>query len=92
MELYRTMSSQALPLHKFAAGVLWEGAGLTPEPLSRLVLSENPDPSIDSSFKLGTAAQVRCQPDFLGVEFDIGETDMRVDIYWAFRIICCLFS
>lgn len=37
---------------------LWEGSGLPADALERLHLSEHPDPAVDSSFRLGTAAQV----------------------------------
>ncbi|KAI0072040.1 CoA-transferase family III [Panus rudis PR-1116 ss-1] len=46
------MSEYMIPAQK-----LWEAVGLPPEPLSRLVLSEKPDPAVNSSFKLGSAAQ-----------------------------------
>ncbi|KAF8260982.1 CoA-transferase family III domain-containing protein [Lactarius quietus] len=36
---------------------LWVKQGLPPDPLQHLRLTEAPDPSVDSSFKLGTAAQ-----------------------------------
>lgn len=40
-----------------AAEKLWTGNGLPSAALSRLVLSKNPDPAINSSFKLGAIAQ-----------------------------------
>lgn len=46
---------------RIAAEILWKANGLSEESLSRLLLSKNPDPSVDSSLKLGTAAQVRKQ-------------------------------
>ncbi|KAL6301987.1 CoA-transferase family III [Sparassis latifolia] len=39
-----------------AVRYLWESASLPSQALSRLVLSEDPDPSVNSSFKLGSAA------------------------------------
>ncbi|KAH9836210.1 CoA-transferase family III [Rhodofomes roseus] len=36
---------------------IWEGNGLPAQALSSLRLSRNPDPAVNSSFKLGTAAQ-----------------------------------
>ncbi len=54
----RRMTSQAFPVHKISAKTLWEVTELPNDPLTRLILSENPDPSVDSSSKLGTAAQV----------------------------------
>lgn len=55
----RGMTSEAFP-QNISANTLWEGVDLPNEPLERLTLSQEPrpDPSIDSSFKLGTAAQV----------------------------------
>jgi hypothetical protein len=38
---------------------VWVKQGLPPDDLQNLRLTEAPDPSVDSSFKLGTAAQVR---------------------------------
>lgn len=40
------------------AQALWLANGFPAEYLSGLKLSERPDPTVDSSFKLGTAAQV----------------------------------
>ena len=40
------------------ASVLWRSFDLPVEFLSHLHLSEQPDPAVDSSFKIGTAAQV----------------------------------
>jgi hypothetical protein len=37
---------------------VWLRQGLPPDDLQNLYLTEAPDPSVDSSFKLGTAAQV----------------------------------
>ncbi len=37
---------------------IWVRQGLPPDDLQNLRLTETPDPSVDSSFKLGTAAQV----------------------------------
>ncbi|KAH9950632.1 CoA-transferase family III [Amylocystis lapponica] len=39
------------------AEALWTAMKLSPQALSRLVLSKTPDPAVNSSFKLGTAAQ-----------------------------------
>ncbi|KZT28820.1 CoA-transferase family III [Neolentinus lepideus HHB14362 ss-1] len=44
------------PTHS-AARTLWDDAGLPLEELSHLRFSLNADPAVDSSFKLGTAAQ-----------------------------------
>ena len=44
---------------KSCAQSLWLDNDLPAEALLSLELSENPDPSVNSSFKLGTAAQVR---------------------------------
>ena len=41
------------------AKTVWVRQGLPPDDLQNLRLTEAPDPSVDSSFKLGTAAQVR---------------------------------
>ena len=38
---------------------IWEANGLPPEVISSLHLSANADPAVNSSFRLGTAAQVR---------------------------------
>ncbi|KAI0088522.1 CoA-transferase family III domain-containing protein [Irpex rosettiformis] len=43
--------------HRNAGEALWKLAGLPAGKLSRLNLSMNPDPAVDSSFRLGTAAQ-----------------------------------
>lgn len=42
-----------------AAVNLWKSLGLAEDILSRLSLSADPDPAVNSSFRLGTAAQVR---------------------------------
>lgn len=42
---------------KVHAERLWESLNLPREALSRLHLSENPDPAVNSSFRLGTVAQ-----------------------------------
>lgn len=43
---------------KSFARSLWLASGLPSDVLSRLKLSDKPDPSVDSSFRIGTAAQV----------------------------------
>ncbi|EPQ54771.1 CoA-transferase family III [Gloeophyllum trabeum ATCC 11539] len=40
---------------------LWDAVGLPPEELSHLRLSPNADPAVDSSFRLGTAAQAKSE-------------------------------
>ena len=45
--------------HLKAAEALWKSADLPASKLSRLHISPQPDPAVDSSFLLGTAAQVR---------------------------------
>jgi hypothetical protein len=40
------------------AKAVWVRVGLPPDDIENLWLSEAPDPSVNSSFKLGTAAQV----------------------------------
>ncbi|GJE97680.1 CoA-transferase family III [Phanerochaete sordida] len=42
---------------KLAAEALWKANGLPASWLSRLHLTENPDPAVNSSFKLGSVAQ-----------------------------------
>ncbi|KDQ62162.1 hypothetical protein JAAARDRAFT_121978 [Jaapia argillacea MUCL 33604] len=52
------MSTSSLPDNfESPAQRLWTSLSLPREPLDRLHLSSTPDPAIDSSFKLGTAAQ-----------------------------------
>lgn len=51
-----------IPAELKVAKVIWDAAHLPPEYISRLVLSKNPDPAVNSSFRLGTAAQVRIRP------------------------------
>lgn len=41
------------------AKAVWVRQGLPPDDIENLWLTEAPDPSVDSNFKLGTAAQVR---------------------------------
>ena len=41
------------------ARLVWVHHGLPPDDIENLMLNNNPDPAVDSSFKLGTAAQVR---------------------------------
>ena len=41
------------------ANALWIAQGLPPDSMAHLHLSKSPDPSVDSHFKLGFAAQVR---------------------------------
>ena len=50
------MASSVHP-SKRPAKNLWQSLDLPPESLSRLHLTENPDPAVNSSFKLGTVAQ-----------------------------------
>lgn len=40
------------------AKTVWVRLGLPPDDIENLWLTEAPDPSVNSSFKLGTAAQV----------------------------------
>lgn len=42
---------------KIPAQKLWLSLDLTPDTLSQLHLTENPDPVVNSSFNLGTVAQ-----------------------------------
>ena len=42
-----------------AAKALWDALVLPSAYISHLKLSKKPDPAVNSSFKLGTAAQVR---------------------------------
>lgn len=44
--------------HLAAAKQLWDSLGLPADVLSHLHLTSDPDPAVDSSFKIGTAAQV----------------------------------
>ena len=46
------------PVVQRTARALWVSAGLPERFLQHLHLSESADPSVNSSFKLGTAAQV----------------------------------
>lgn len=41
------------------AKAVWVRQGLPPDDIENLWLTEAPDPSVNSNFKLGTAAQVR---------------------------------
>lgn len=44
--------------HRVAAESLWKAAGLPGSSLQKLKLTSSPDPAVNSSFRLGTAAQV----------------------------------
>jgi hypothetical protein len=48
------------------AKTIWVRLGLPPDDLENLWLSEAPDPSVNSSFHLGTAAQVSTTYTFRG--------------------------
>lgn len=48
------------------AKTVWVRQGLPPDDIENLWLTEAPDPSVNSSFKLGTAAQVRTHDRLLG--------------------------
>lgn len=51
--------TSTVPKHLRPAAALWRALDLPITFLQRnLTLSERPDPSVNSSFKLGTAAQV----------------------------------
>ena len=50
------MASSVHPSQRPAEN-LWQSLGLPSVSLSRLHLTENPDPAVDSSFKLGTVTQ-----------------------------------
>jgi hypothetical protein len=52
------------------AKTVWVRLGLPPDDLENLRLTEAPDPSVNSSFKLGTAAQV-CTTARLGISDDL---------------------
>ena len=64
--LGRSLSSQLMAMFQSMlkdlidgpAKSIWLRQGLPPDDLQNLYLTEAPDPSVDSSFKLGTAAQV----------------------------------
>jgi hypothetical protein len=62
------------------AKAVWVRLGLPPDDIENLWLSEAPDPSVNSSFKLGTAAQVRTYDQLLGMLF------LGVSIQLAFPI------
>jgi hypothetical protein len=51
------------------AKTVWVRQGLPPDDIENLWLAEAPDPSVNSSFKLGTAAQVRPYDRLLGSSF-----------------------
>lgn len=53
----------------------WVRQGLPPDDLENLWLTEMPDPSVDSSFKLGTAAQV-CTSTRSGIQ------TYHIKIHW----------
>jgi hypothetical protein len=57
------------------AKTVWVRLGLPPDDLENLRLTEVPDPSVNSSFKLGTAAQVCTTYTF---------RDSRRPIWWCF--------
>lgn len=61
------------------AKTVWVRLGLPPDDLENLRLTETPDPSVNSSFKLGTAAQV-CTTTRSGISDDL--------VRWC----CCLFG
>jgi hypothetical protein len=46
---------------------VWVRQGLPPDDIENLWLTEAPDPSVNSNFKLGTAAQVSCAHTFSGI-------------------------
>ena len=52
------------------AKTVWVRLGLPPDDLENLWLTEVPDPSVNSSFKLGTAAQV-CTTSRSGISDDL---------------------
>lgn len=52
------------------AKTVWVRLGLPPDDLENLWLTEMPDPSVNSSFKLGTAAQV-CTTTRSGISDDL---------------------
>lgn len=51
------MPTPTVHLSKVPAERLWQSLDLPREALSRLHLTENPDPAVNSSFRLGTVAQ-----------------------------------
>ncbi|CCL98720.1 uncharacterized protein FIBRA_00725 [Fibroporia radiculosa] len=58
-----------------AARPLWHALDLPSESLSRLHLSRDPDPAVDSSFKLGTAAQASLSAaEFHQLRTDVEQT------------------
>jgi hypothetical protein len=54
-DLYKSMMRD---LVDGPAKTVWVRLGLPPDDIENLWLTEAPDPSVNSSFKLGTAAQV----------------------------------
>ena len=70
--LGRSLSSQLMAMFQSMlkdlidgpAKSIWLRQGLPPDDLQNLYLTEAPDPSVDSSFKLGTAAQVLPRRDY----------------------------
>ncbi len=61
------------------AEALWPSLALPVEAVSRLQLTPQPDPAVDSTFKLGTAAQV-CPSAFRGSQKIIGRIYMQTAI------------
>ena len=57
------------------AEALWRSLQLPIEAIYRLHLSDHPDPIVNSSFKLGTAAQECLRAVFFPVQWPNGTTD-----------------
>ena len=70
-----------------AASSLWTVSDLPSTVLSRLRLGSEPDPSVNSSFRLGTAAQVRVLLYMINPD-----SNRRISVvYWTVSFVGYLF-